>query len=810
MGTTPLTPQERRLRWVLRIAAIALFAETFIYLLPALIGSDKGEWGELPFVANSVVKAGLLGGLCVIAAADLRRFDRLVSLMVAGFGIWVIAGVAFLLFGDTSKTVAPAGIELSMTTIIWLGIAWQGGMAVGLAVLHRSAFRARYSLEYISPGQFRTLSALAEALMWTAPQGVTGLTEPPPELQPDEVADNADRYLRSFRARRKWLMKLALSGLEYYPLRYLRQPLSLMAADERRRFLTRRFGDDVARRRITSWLRWLVQGMIRLGQQVVYLGYYGDERTWASVGYKPFSARNPEAARTERKRPGGLEVASAMDEPRGYDKAEVVIVGSGAAGALIGYRLAEAGRRVLILEHGSHIDPADFSENEVQMLGTLYRDGAVQLSRDFRFQVLQGMCVGGTTVINNAVSIPPPEDVLAEWERRTDGGLDPGRVTEAVESVKTLMHIQPQPKRVWEPGAEKFTAGVHELGLDRGPKRYHAVEANIEGCLGCGYCNIGCAYGRKLSMLDTLLPQAQELPGDRLRILADCEVEGIERSNGVVDAVQCKAGKRRFRVRGKRFVVAAGTVASSYLLGRSGVGGSGVGEGLSFNAGSPITAEFAQPEGAPPLNSYAGLQITHVFEPGGGPEVVMETWFNPVLSQALLMPGWFEDHRRNMRNYANMAATGVLVGTAPEGKVRKALLGGADIVYKPSQADLRRLLEGLKLAGRINFAAGASRVMPATFQFHSFREPDELDQLDEIVRDNEDIQVGTGHPQGGNSLAARIEEGPVDPRSFRVHGFSNLNLCDASVFPTSVRVNPQLTVMSLAECAAEAINRELG
>jgi choline dehydrogenase-like flavoprotein len=44
----------------------------------------------------------------------------------------------------------------------------------------------------------------------------------------------------------------------------------------------------------------------------------------------------------------------------------------------------------------------------------------------------------------------------------------------------------------------------------------------------------------------------------------------------------------------------------------------------------------------------------------------------------------------------------------------------------------------------------------------------------------------------------------VDP-DFRVHGYSNLYVCDASVFPSSVTVNPQLTVMALADYAAPRI-----
>ena len=49
------------------------------------------------------------------------------------------------------------------------------------------------------------------------------------------------------------------------------------------------------------------------------------------------------------------------------------------------------------------------------MLSNLYADGAIQLSRDLRFAVLQGMCVGGSTVVNNAICFDPPPDVLEYW-----------------------------------------------------------------------------------------------------------------------------------------------------------------------------------------------------------------------------------------------------------------------------------------------------------------------------------------------------------------------------------------------------------
>ena len=47
-------------------------------------------------------------------------------------------------------------------------------------------------------------------------------------------------------------------------------------------------------------------------------------------------------------------------------------------------------------------------------------------------------------------------------------------------------------------------------------------------------------------------------------------------------------------------------------------------------------------------------------------------------------------------------------------------------------------------------------------------------------------------------------KGVVD-EDFKVHDIENLYVCDASVFPAPITVNPQLTVMALAHYAAPRI-----
>jgi choline dehydrogenase-like flavoprotein len=245
--------------------------------------------------------------------------------------------------------------------------------------------------------------------------------------------------------------------------------------------------------------------------------------------------------------------------------------------------------------------------------------------------------------------------------------------------------------------------------------------------------------------------------------------------------------------------VSGGAIASSWILMESKIAKGRAGHGLRFNMASPIAADFDEE-----LDSYDGVQISHYFEPPRGRGFVMETWFNPVVSQALNMPGWLDDHRRNMSRFRNLTAAGVLVGTREPGRLDSALTGGVDILYTPHKDDVKTLIEALKLLSRIYLAAGARRVMPSTFQFHEFTSEDQLDRLDEYVKHSSYLSIGTGHPQGGNAVSRDPKRGVVD-ESFRVHGFENLFVCDASVFPTAITVNPQLTVMALAQYAAPGI-----
>jgi len=67
--------------------------------------------------------------------------------------------------------------------------------------------------------------------------------------------------------------------------------------------------------------------------------------------------------------------------------------------------------------------------------------------------------------------------------------------------------------------------------------------------------------------------------------------------------------------------------------------------------------------------------------------------------------------------------------------------------------------------------------------------------------------MASAHPQGGNRMG-RDEETSVVNSYCQSHKIKNLYICDASVFPTSLGVNPQLTVMAIASLAVKKIIKE--
>src|SRR5918997_805719 len=402
MPPPDLTKPEKRLFWLLLGHAVWSAGAACVYG----VGADTTMLG---FIPHSFAKDILFATISLLGAADVQRRGWLALVVAAGYLGLVAGQVATIVLGGAPDPELPL-IEVSATVAL---LAW---MAVDLALIAWfflwwcAAVKARHGLRYLHPVGFSALSALAEVT-------VEGRAE---QLTPDEVAGNVDGYLADLEAPGKGRVQLAFVAVALWPLLTLRPPLPVLSPAARKAFLQKRFVDEQARLRLPGFVRRPLQAAVRTASQMTYLGYYGDRRTWQAIGFTPYAES---ADATAAAAPAVAPLVSLPGPPaNGNGRYDAIVVGSGAAGGILAHRLAAAGRRVLVLERGPHVDPRDFTDDEVAQYLRLYNEGALQLATNFGLQVLQGMCVGGGTTINNGLCLAPPAAVLDEWSH---AGIDP-------------------------------------------------------------------------------------------------------------------------------------------------------------------------------------------------------------------------------------------------------------------------------------------------------------------------------------------------------------------------------------------------
>ena len=124
--------------------------------------------------------------------------------------------------------------------------------------------------------------------------------------------------------------------------------------------------------------------------------------------------------------------------------ADVVVIGSGAGGAVAAARLAERGLDVVVLERGPWCEPGDFTEREGEMVQRLYAEQGLRATDDLGVMVLQGESVGGSTTVNWLVMLRTPDHVLDEWtQRHGTGGPVAGRAWRRCSSASSGRRTRP-------------------------------------------------------------------------------------------------------------------------------------------------------------------------------------------------------------------------------------------------------------------------------------------------------------------------------------------------------------------------------
>ncbi len=503
-------------------------------------------------------------------------------------------------------------------------------------------------------------------------------------------------------------------------------------------------------------------------------------------------------------------------------RADVCIIGSGAAGAVLAKELAETGRSVILIEKGGYYEGKDMNQRELDMMPLLWKNAGFNFADNLRIAIAQGCCLGGSTIINDAVCFDTPQKVRDQWKDMGVNFTDEewGYHTDRVNKI---LHVTEVAEGELNRNNLMLKVGAEKLGLRNHNKNFR----NCVNCMQCGFCHIGCHYETKQNVLVTYIHSALSKPDPAMKIYCNCNIEKIIFRNGIVEGVQGsfididRTKLYRVRINAKIFVLSAGAIASSKLLLQNGIAQNTAGLGLCLHPGVEVIGDFDYEikgnQGIPMAYTVHDFGVTRNTEltreeynvDDNTDEFLIESIFLPLFQFSVaLSAGGIAEHRRLIQRFNNYAMAGIVVRDDNIGRVALTSTGRASVSYEPSQKELKAIAKGVEVLAKMWFALGARRVINSHRAMPIIEKEEDIPRLlEKILGDPKNLLLGSAHPQSGNKIGNTPSDSVVDSNC-RVHGFKNLFVCDASVFPTSVGVNPQISVMTVASMVASRIIKD--
>jgi choline dehydrogenase-like flavoprotein len=478
------------------------------------------------------------------------------------------------------------------------------------------------------------------------------------------------------------------------------------------------------------------------------------------------------------------------------DAFDVVVIGSGAAGATAAYTLARAGLSVGIAEEGPWLKTRDVRTDVHTTWNRFMRQSGMQVLQGKAYMpLIQGRCVGGSTLVNSAIAWRTPEDVFDDWAARFGLGdsISSRTLEEHFEALEKDLSVREVDPAVLGENNRLFVEQAKKQGFPASVMRRYDL-----GCKGSGLCITGCPHAAKQGMNVTYVPWT--LRAGRNRIYTSCRVESVEIRGSRAACVVARSRTGHWvRLHARvGVVVAASTVQTPNVLRRSGVRSAALGKHFQAHPGlalgglfdRPIEMAFGATQGA----ESAHFRKTERFK--------LETISLPPDLAGARIPGVGHELSERLAQLGNVAVWAAQVRSEAEGTVNEGWGGVDRVKFTMTPNDLRALRKGAALIARMMFDAGAREVWPGIYGVPSvLRSIDEVRAIDDAPLDPRSYNCIASHLFGAARMGVDPRSSVVDP-DFAVHGVEGLYVVDSSVFPTNLGVNPQHTIMALSRLAA--------
>jgi choline dehydrogenase-like flavoprotein len=371
------------------------------------------------------------------------------------------------------------------------------------------------------------------------------------------------------------------------------------------------------------------------------------------------------------------------------------------------------------------------------------------------------------------------------------------------------------PDEAHSPANRLLLDGARALGW-----RARAAGINARGCLRAGRCSLGCRYQAKQSGLLTWLPRAF---AHGARLFSEVHVERIELrepqtagNSRPLKRVYARAtdpatGQARgeLHIDAPLVVLAAGAVGTPVILQQSGMGGGAVGQYLRLHPTTAVMGEYDHD-----IYPLAGIPQSALCDEFLGPgENQYGFWLEcPALEPglgAVATGGFGEAHRQRMMRLYRTAPIIALTRDGADledsnGSVTVDRRGHRRIRYRLGRSDRRTVARSVEAAARLLLAAGAKQVHTLHTEPIAITGTKDLARLAHAEYGPNRIGLFSAHVNGTCRMGSDSRTAGVSPEGERF-GARGVYVCDGSILPTSLGVNPQETIMALASILSDRL-----